>query len=257
MDMSRYAYAILLSLIVSGCNKSGTDTSSTPSGGDAQHAAAVNELKIQDLEPGSGPAAADGDLVFVLYRVTLMNGTEFDANMTSKFEPIATKDPFSLVIGTGSVIKGWDEGLVGTKEGMVRSLTIPYAKAYGDAGSGEKIPPKADLKFDVKVLKIVKKGEVPEITAKTTAPGTGNAITENSKVVIKYTGTFLNGKVFDKRDKIALTPVKNLVPGFSDALMGLKTGGKRTITFPPGSVQFVGIQANQFMVVEVEVLEVK
>jgi FKBP-type peptidyl-prolyl cis-trans isomerase len=140
---------------------------------------------------------------------------------------------------------------------MVRRLTIPYAKAYGDAGSGEKIPPKADLKFDVKILKVMKQGEVPEITAKTTSPGQGSAINENSKVVLKYTGTFLNGKVFDKRDTIPLTPVKNLVNGFGDALMGLKKGGKRTITFPPGSAQFVGIQGNQFMIIEVEVLDVK
>ena len=254
--MSRCALAILLSLTVFGCNKPVEDSSSAPAQGGAK-TGGVTELKIEDIQPGTGVAAAKGDGVFVLYRGTLMNGTEFDGNMDASFKPVAGKDPFSLVIGTGSVIKGWDEGLVGTKEGMVRRLTIPYAKAYGDAGSGEKIPPKADLKFDVKILKVMKQGEVPEITAKTTSPGQGSAINENSKVVLKYTGTFLNGKVFDKRDTIPLTPVKNLVNGFGDALMGLKKGGKRTITFPPGSAQFVGIQGNQFMVIEVEVLDVK
>jgi FKBP-type peptidyl-prolyl cis-trans isomerase len=254
--MSRYAFAILLSLAVIGCNKPAEASSS--SAPKAQGATgSVADLKIEDLEPGNGPAAANGDSVYVLYRGTLMNGTEFDGNMDSSFKAVTSKDPFSLVIGTGSVIKGWDEGLVGTKEGMVRRLTIPYAKAYGDAGSGDKIPPKSDLKFDVKILKVVKKGAEPEITAKTTAPGSGAGITENSKVVLKYSGTFLNGKVFDKRDSIPLTPVKNLVNGFGDALMGLKKGGKRTITFPPGSAQFVGMQSNQFMIIEVEVLDVK
>lgn len=255
--MSRYAYAILLSLAVIGCNKSGTDTSSAASGGAVPAAAGTKELKIEDLQAGTGDPAANGDYIFVLYRGTLMNGTEFDGNMTADMKPVEAKEPFSFVIGAGSVIKGWDEGVVGAKEGMVRRLTIPYAKAYGETGSGDRIPPKSDLKFDIKILKIIKKGTTPEITAKTITPGTGAAITENSKVNIKYTGTYLNGKVFDKRDSIPLTPVKQLVNGFGDALIGLKVGGKRTISFPPGSAQFIGVRGNQFMVIEVEVLEVK
>ena len=254
--MSRYAFAILLSLAVIGCNKPASDSPSTTVKGGAE-AGGVKELKSEDIQPGSGVAAGAGDAVFVLYRGTLMNGIEFDGNMDSSFNPVEGRDPFSVVIGAGSVIKGWDEGLVGTKEGMVRRLTIPYSKAYGDTGSGEKIPPKADLKFDIKILKVMKQGAVPQITAKTTAPGQGMAISENSKVVLKYTGTYLNGKVFDKRDTIPLTPVKSLVNGFADALIGLKKGGKRTITFPPGTVQFIGVQSNQFMTIEVEVLDVK
>jgi FKBP-type peptidyl-prolyl cis-trans isomerase len=253
--MSRYAFALLLGLAVVGCNKTGGDASSAPAVGAGT--AGATALKIEDLEPGTGPAAANGDTVFVLYRGTLMNGTEFDGNMDSKFKPSETKDPYPVVIGIGSVIKGWDEGLVGTKEGMVRRLWIPSAKAYGASGSGEKIGPNADLNFDLKILKVIRKGEVPEITAKTTAPGAGPAITENSKVVLKYVGTYLTGKVFDKRDSIPLTPVKSLVYGFGDALIGLKKGGKRTISFPPGTVQFVGLQGNQFTTVEVEVLDVK
>lgn len=254
--MSRYAFAILLGLAVIGCNKTGGDTSSavaTPSAS----ASTTAELKSEDLEPGTGEAAGNGDTVIVLYRGTLMNGTEFDGNMDATFKPTPSKDPFPVVIGVGSVIKGWDEGLVGTKEGMVRRLTIPSAKAYGAAGSGEKIPANADLKFDIKVLKVIKKGVIPEITAKTITPGAGPGINEGSKVVLKYVGTTLSGKVFDKRDSIPLTPVKNLVNGFGDALMGLKKGGKRVISFPPGTVQFVGIQGNQFTTVEVEVLDVK
>ena len=253
--MSRYAFAILLGLAVIGCNKAAGDTSSAP--GNSAGAAGATALKIEDLEPGSGPAAANGDTVFVLYRGTLMNGTEFDGNMDAKFKPSESKEPYPVVIGVGSVIKGWDEGLVGTKEGTVRRLWVPSAKAYGAAGSGEKIGPNADLNFDIKVLKVVRKGEVPEISAKTTAPGAGPAITENSKVVVKYTGTYLNGKVFDKRETIPLTPVKSLVNGFGEALMGLKKGGKRTITFPPGTIQFIGIRGNQYLQIEVEVLDVK
>ncbi len=254
--MSRYAFAILLGLAVIGCNKTGGDTTSSataPAGG----ASGISALKSEDLEPGTGPAAENGDTVFVMYRGTLMNGTEFDGNMNATYKPTPNKDPYPVVIGIGSVIKGWDEGLVGTKEGMVRRLTIPSAKAYGTAGSGEKIPPNADLKFDLKIVKVLKKGVTPEITAKTITPGSGPAINEGSKVVLKYVGTTLSGKVFDKRDSIPLTPVKNLVNGFGDALMGLKKGGKRVISFPPGTVQFVGIQGNQFTTVEVEVLDVK
>lgn len=257
--MSRYAYAILLSLVVIGCNKQATTTapdnnSSAPL---APAPAAIAELKIEDTEKGSGPTAANGDMVYVLYRGMLMNGTEFDSNMSDKLEPKLDKDPLSVVIGMGSVIKGWDEGLVGVQDGTVRVLTIPAAKAYGDAGSGEKVPPKADLKFIIKVLKVAKSGAPPEITAKTLDPGSGPAITENSTVNLKYTGKYLNGKLFDKRDSIPPTPFKKLINGFSDALVGLKKGGRRRIVIPPAMAQVQGIQGNQYLVFEVEVLDVK
>ncbi len=104
------------------------------------------KLEIVDEKVGDGPEAKKGDKVKVHYTGTLMNGKQFDSSVG--------KDPFSFTIGQGMVIKGWDEGVPGMKVGGKRKLTIPWQLAYGEAGSGEKIPPKAALKFDIELLEI-------------------------------------------------------------------------------------------------------
>lgn len=82
-----------------------------------------------------------------------LKGAQFD---TSAGRPT----PFGFVVGAGRVIKGWDEGLVGMKEGGKRTLVIPPDKAYGASGAGGgKIPPNATLVFDVEVVKVIMQGD--------------------------------------------------------------------------------------------------
>ena len=83
-------------------------------------------LVVKDLKVGTGPAAKAGDAITVVYRGTLTNGKEFDS---SKGRP-----PYAFLLGKGTVIKGWDQGLVGAKAGGKRRLTVPPALAYGDRG---------------------------------------------------------------------------------------------------------------------------
>lgn len=104
-------------------------------------------LEKVDEVVGAGPEAKTGDKVKVHYTGTLMNGKEFDSSVG--------KDPFEFTLGQGNVIKGWDEGVPGMKVGGKRKLTIPWKLAYGESGSGDKIPPKAALKFDIELLEIV------------------------------------------------------------------------------------------------------
>lgn len=107
----------------------------------------VAELQKIDIEPGTGPAAKAGDCLQMKYYGTLAAaGTLFDENFTKT-------SAFELELGAGQVIPGWDEGLVGLKEGGVRRLVIPAAKGYGEQGSGA-IPPNTDLVFVVKLVKI-------------------------------------------------------------------------------------------------------
>lgn len=106
-----------------------------------------DKLEIKDDEVGKGPEAKKGDTVKVHYTGTLLNGKQFDSSRG--------KEPFQVVIGTGAVIKGWDEGLPGMKVGGKRTLTIPWQMAYGEKGSGDKIPPKAALKFEIELIEIV------------------------------------------------------------------------------------------------------
>jgi peptidylprolyl isomerase len=109
------------------------------------------KLVVKDLIVGTGATAAKGDQVTVNYVGKLYsNGKVFDASWNRK----ATFGPFE--IGVGSVIKGWDDGVVGMKVGGRRELIIPPALAYGAAGSPPTIPKNATLVFVVDLLKVSK-----------------------------------------------------------------------------------------------------
>jgi peptidylprolyl isomerase len=107
----------------------------------------ITELEKEDLSPGKGKTAKTGDTVRVHYTGWLLDGTKFDSSLDRK-------DPFEFTLGQGMVIKGWDEGVVGMKEGGKRRLVIPGDMAYGTRGSPPKIPPDAPLKFEIELLEV-------------------------------------------------------------------------------------------------------
>lgn len=88
-----------------------------------------------------------GDMLSMHYKGTLDDGKDFD----SSYE---RQEPFKFQLGIGQVIKGWDQGLTEMCVGEKRRLTIPPHLGYGDAGAGDRIPPKATLIFDVELLDI-------------------------------------------------------------------------------------------------------
>lgn len=106
-------------------------------------------LKYQELKEGSGDAAKSGDVVEVHYTGWLKDGKKFDSS-------VDRKKPFSFKLGAGDVIKGWDEGVAGMKEGGKRKLIIPSELAYGKEGRPPVIPGDAELTFEVELLKIKK-----------------------------------------------------------------------------------------------------
>jgi peptidylprolyl isomerase len=104
-------------------------------------------LKYIEEKVGQGKEAKAGDNVAVHYTGTLKDGKKFDSSR-DRGQPIEFK------LGTGRVIKGWDEGIAGMKVGGKRKLTIPAALGYGSRGAGRDIPPNAELVFEVELLKI-------------------------------------------------------------------------------------------------------
>lgn len=109
------------------------------------------KLEIKDLVVGKGAEAKAGDTVKVHYVGTLQNGDEFDASKKHGNEP------FTFDLGKGRVIKGWDDGVAGMKEGGKRKLVIPPHLGYGARGAGPKIPPNSTLVFEVELVEVVKK----------------------------------------------------------------------------------------------------
>ena len=102
-------------------------------------------LEYWDIKVGTGPVAAAGHTVKVHYTGWLTNGKKFDSS-------VDRGEPFTFDLGSGQVIKGWDEGVAGMKVGGKRQLRIPPALAYGDRGAGGAVPPNATLIFDVELL---------------------------------------------------------------------------------------------------------
>jgi FKBP-type peptidyl-prolyl cis-trans isomerase len=103
-------------------------------------------LKYIDVKVGTGQEAEPGDTVLVHYTGTLTNGKKFDSS-------VDRGQPFEFHLGAGEVIKGWDEGVAGMKEGGKRKLVIPAKLAYGPQAKGS-IPPNSVLLFDVELLKV-------------------------------------------------------------------------------------------------------
>ena len=106
-------------------------------------------LQFEDTVVGSGAEAKPGRNVTVHYTGWLYENDEQGA----KFDSSKDRDePFIFPLGGGMVIKGWDEGVQGMKEGGQRTLIIPADLGYGARGAGGVIPPNATLKFDVELL---------------------------------------------------------------------------------------------------------
>lgn len=111
-----------------------------------------NELIIEDLVVGDGKAAEKGALITAHYRGTLEDGTEFDSSYNRG-------KPFQCVIGTGRVIKGWDQGIPGMKVGGKRKLFVPAHLAYGERQMGALIKPNSHLIFEIELLEVLTRDE--------------------------------------------------------------------------------------------------
>ena len=109
---------------------------------------AAPQVGIQDTVIGGGDLATAGSRVTVNYVGSFTNGTVFDSS-------VARNEPFQFVLGSGQVIPGWDQGIVGMRVGGKRTLTIPPSLGYGANAYGP-IPGNSTLVFQVELLKVEK-----------------------------------------------------------------------------------------------------
>ncbi|TFJ99889.1 potassium voltage-gated channel subfamily A member 1 [Platysternon megacephalum] len=111
----------------------------------------LDSVLYQDLIVGEGQGLEVGDSLEVAYTSWLFQnnglGQVFDSNVN--------KDKLlRLKLGSGKVIKGWEEGMIGMKKGGRRLLIIPPAWAYGSQGVASHIPPDSTLVFEVEVKRV-------------------------------------------------------------------------------------------------------
>jgi FKBP-type peptidyl-prolyl cis-trans isomerase FkpA len=106
----------------------------------------MDQLKKDDVKVGTGAEAKAGDTITVHYVGTFTNGTKFDSSRDRG-------TPFTFELGAGSVIQGWDLGLVGMKVGGIRKLSIPPELGYGPSDY-QTIPGGSTLLFEVELLSV-------------------------------------------------------------------------------------------------------
>ncbi|OQW60714.1 MAG: peptidylprolyl isomerase [Proteobacteria bacterium SG_bin9] len=109
----------------------------------------LSGLQIIDGQVGTGASPKTGQTCVMHYTGWLYE----NGQKTKKFDSSVDRgQPFEFPIGTGRVIKGWDEGVATMKVGGKRTLIIPPDLGYGSRGAGGVIPPNATLIFDVELL---------------------------------------------------------------------------------------------------------
>ena len=139
------AFACLATHSASAEDKGSFMSTTTPSG-----------LEHTDTVTGTGASPTKGQTCVMHYtgwlRENGVKGTKFDSSHDRG-------QPFQCVIGTGRVIKGWDQGLIGMKVGGKRKLFVPAHLAYGERQMGAVIKPNSNLIFEIELLEVLTRDE--------------------------------------------------------------------------------------------------
>ena len=114
----------------------------------------VDKLGVIDQKTGTGAEAKAGMKVTVQYTGWLHDDSAKDKHGKKFDSSLDHGEAFSFMLGQGSVIAGWDQGVAGMRVGGKRTLLIPAALGYGADGAGDDIPPNASLVFDVELVSV-------------------------------------------------------------------------------------------------------
>jgi peptidylprolyl isomerase len=138
------AATLLLGVLLTGCTKREKLAASIPKAPGQMHTQYT--MRYVEVAIGTGKVVEPGKMFSVHYTGWLLDGTKFDSSRDKE-------KPLSFEQGKRRVIPGWDAGFEGMRVGGKRRLFIPYQLAYGEKGRG-KIPPKAELIFDVELMDV-------------------------------------------------------------------------------------------------------
>lgn len=232
----------------------------------------VSGLKYIVVSKGRGIKVDSGMNVTVHYTGYFEDGKIFDSSLERG-------EAITLPIGSGKVIKGWDEGITYLNVGDKARLFIPYDLGYGETVRGT-IPAKSNLIFDVEILKAEKavaavaydvKGKDTVTTASglkyiVVNDGTGKQAASGNTVKVHYTGYFTDGKIFDSSIERG-EPIEfvlgagNVIKGWDEGIALLKIGGKARFIIPYnlgyGEKDFYTIPGKSTLIFDVELMDAK
>lgn len=184
-------------------------------------------LEYTITEKGNGKKPQNGDKIKVHYTGKLTNDTVFDSS-------VKRGQPFEFKLGTGQVIKGWDEAFLLLQVGDKATIKLPPEIAYGDNSQGA-IPANATLIFDVELLGLtegVKPFDVKGKDTITTASGLKYIMVKTNKkglpakgasADIHYSGYFTDGRPFDSSVERG-QPLKGIKVGALQVIKGWDEG---------------------------------
>lgn len=108
-------------------------------------------LRYVELEAGTGLTAEIGKFAVIHFKAWLDNN---GAKGEMIFDSRDRGKPIAFKLGTDRVIKGWNLGVAGMKAGGRRRVLVNSEMAYGAKGSGDVIPPHADLIYDIELIEV-------------------------------------------------------------------------------------------------------
>lgn len=144
MTATRKYCLLALAILMAGCARREKLAASIPPAPGKIHE--QYRMRYIEVAIGTGKVAEAGKVFSVHYTGWLLDGTKFDSSRDRG-------KPLSFEQGKRKVIPGWDAGFEGMRVGGKRRFFIPYQLAYGEKGRG-KIPPKAELIFDVELMDV-------------------------------------------------------------------------------------------------------
>lgn len=173
----------------------------------------------------------DSDFVRYHYNGTLLDGTTFDTSYSRG----GTYDTY---VGSGWLIKGMDQGLLGMCPGEKRKIIIPPFLAYGEKGYGTVIPPQASLVFHVLLVDVHNPKDSVQLETLELPPGCVRRAAAGDFMRYHYNGSLMDGTLFDSsysRNHTYNTYIGQgyIIPGMDQGLQGACVGERRRVTVPP------------------------
>ncbi|WP_188559421.1 FKBP-type peptidyl-prolyl cis-trans isomerase [Hymenobacter glacieicola] len=239
-------------------------------------------LYVAITQPGTGPTAQKNQIVSAKYSGSFLNGNVFDSNTNSY-------NLLDFPLGQNIMIPAWEEGFTLLNKGAKATFLVPSALAYREVGAGP-IPPNTVLRFDVEVVDVAASIDYAARDEATiqkyiadkkltgfqrqpsglyvaiTQPGTGANAKKGQTAAARYTGTTLDGKVFDSNTSAA-SPFSfvvgngQVIAGWDEGFTLLNKGSKAILLLPSnlayGNRAVSTIPANSILRFDVELADIK